>query len=136
MVLGRGDDEGLFDRCGDIDEDVLDVALIELKEEALNVILDVTLLEIAAEALSVEVADSDAVTLAEKVGNAVSEDNKVAMLESNSAADDDILDVADELGVDDTLATAKVVTDDVICIDKENSGVALTLSDIKVDLLA
>jgi hypothetical protein len=37
VVLERGDDEGLFDRCGDIDVDELEVGLIELKEEALSV---------------------------------------------------------------------------------------------------
>ncbi len=60
----------------------------------------------------------------------------MAILEINSAADDDILADADVLDVDDTLATAEVETDGVICIDKESSGVALTLSDIKEDLLA
>ncbi len=37
VALERGEDEGLFDRCGDIDVDELDVTLIELKEEALSV---------------------------------------------------------------------------------------------------
>ena len=37
VALGRGDDDGLFDRCGDSDVDELDVALVELKEEALSV---------------------------------------------------------------------------------------------------
>ncbi len=37
VVLVRGDDDGLFDRCSEIDMDALDVTLIELITEALSV---------------------------------------------------------------------------------------------------
>jgi hypothetical protein len=96
----------------------------------------VTLKELNEETLSVNVVDSNAVALAEKVGFGVSEGDKVAMLEINSAADDDILGVVDVLDVVDKLVTTEGVTDDVSCSDKERIGVALTLSDIKEDRLA
>jgi len=49
-TLARGDDDGLNERCGDADVDVLEVTLKEFRTEA----------------LSVDIADSDTVTLEEK----------------------------------------------------------------------
>ncbi len=107
VALVRDDIDGLYDRCGEIDEDALGVVLLELVTEAICV----------------------AIGVAEKVGIGVSEGNKVAILERDTAVDDDILAETDVLDVDDELATTVRVTDGVICNDKESSGVALTLSD-------
>ena len=119
-ILGIGDDDALWERRGDHDEDVLGV----------------TLLEIAAEALRVDIDESDAVTLAEEVIAAVSEGDSVTLIERDTAADDDKEAVADGLDVDDKLASMDGETDGDICIDEETKGVELTLSDIKEVLLA
>ena len=83
MALVRGDDDGLCDRCGEIDADVLDV----------------TLLELVTEVLSVAIAESDALRLTKDVVVATSEGDTVAKIEKEPAADDDTLADADVLDV-------------------------------------
>jgi hypothetical protein len=118
-TLERGDDDGLNDRCGEIDMDVLDV----------------TLLELVTEVLSATDAESDALAFAVVVVDDTSEGDTVTKIEKETAADDDTLADAEVLDVDDELVAAEGVADGVICNDEESTEDALTLSDIKEDEL-
>ena len=99
-------------------------------------VLDVVLLETVTEALSVDIAESDALPLAEEVGVDVSEGDLLGRIEEETTADDDILADTDVLDVDEKLRSMEDVTDGVICNDAERSGDALLLSDIEDDKLA